>query len=468
MQAANQNAAPSETSRANGHSSLHDIFVLTDEQILEIEPEAQDVTVSENVAQGDSPAGVFADAARTASHQAGEQAQTAPEQTGQAQTQAAQAGVPLRGKPVLLEPPAWLAETMNDPARGVEARALWDGAQRAEREAASYREVFAKPEEARAAAERARVLDDIDRAYFAGDTSQRAQLAAMMMREDPAAFREMVFEGLRALEVAGHAPRTRSVADALSRTGSALPNVGATLASPAANGASTETGGALREYSGQASPAPTTYSNANGSPNGDAQQQAQLAAYAAFERAANEDLERSVGNAIERTLTKALPSLGSAGGALGVGAQHAAPLQARLVAAIRQDIEKALQGDRQLGEQVAQILAGKRLDNETRAQVVRLIGERAQQLVPGAAKRALSDWTQTTLSSHRAKSARLDAASRADLTPTQAQSASAAGASAKESARSQGERNRVAPRSAPSNSSRLDYRKLSDDQILDL
>ena len=42
------------------------------------------------------------------------------------------------------EPPAWLAETMNDPQRGAEARALWEAAQRAEREAASYREVFAK------------------------------------------------------------------------------------------------------------------------------------------------------------------------------------------------------------------------------------------------------------------------------------------------------------------------------------
>jgi len=473
MQAANQNVAPNESSRANGHSSLHDIFVLTDEQILEIEPDAQDVAVRGDVALGDRSADVFGDAAGAASHQAGEQAQPAAARTstGQAQNaagQTAQAGLPPQGKPVLLEPPAWLAETMNDPARGAEARALWQGAQQAEREAASYREVFAKPEEARAAAERARVLDDIDRAYFAGDASQRAQLAAMMMREDPAAFREMVFEGLRALEEAGHAPRTRSVADALSRSGSASPTVGATLVSPAVSGVTTETGGALRENSGQASDAPATPSNRSVSPNGDAQQHAQLAAYAAFERAANEDLERSVGSAIERTLTQALPSLSSAGSASGVGAQHAAPLQARLVAAVRQDIEKALQGDRQLGEQVAQILAGKRLDNETRAQVVRLIGERAHQLVPGAAKRALNDWTQTTLSAHRAKSGRADAASRADLTPALAQSTSAAATPAKEAARGHGEKNRGATQRAASNSSRVDYRKLSDDQILDL
>lgn len=133
---------------------------------------------------------------------------------------------------------------MNDPQRGAEARALWEGAQRAEKEAASYRDVFAKPEEARAAAERASVLDDVDRAYFAGDATQRAQLAAMMMREDPAGFREMVFEGLRALEAAGQTGRVRTVASA----------VGATLGSPGGDGGGISTaqmGGAIRENSGQ-------------------------------------------------------------------------------------------------------------------------------------------------------------------------------------------------------------------------
>jgi hypothetical protein len=196
MQAANPNVAANENSGANGHTPLHDLFVLTDEQILEIEPEAQDASVREEAAQGDSPASVPANANERESRNnkgLGPSDAAAAEQ----QSQSAQARVP-----VLPEPPTWLAETMNDPQRGAEARALWDGAQRAEREAASFREVFAKPEEARASAERARVLDDIDRAYFAGDSSQRAQLAARMMREDPAAFREMV----AALQRAGQAP----------------------------------------------------------------------------------------------------------------------------------------------------------------------------------------------------------------------------------------------------------------------
>jgi hypothetical protein len=351
---------------------------------------------------------------------------------------------------------------MNDPQRGAEAHALWDGAQRAEREAASYREVFAKPEEARSAAERARQLDDIDRAYFAGDASQRAALAAMMMREDPVAFREMVFEGLRALEATGHAHTARSVADALSRSGSTSPNVEATQASPHASAGVAAKGDTLGHDAGQAGTPKATQANNPAQQQHDSSQNAQLAAYAAFEKAANDDLERSVGNAIERTLTQALPSLESAGGAFGVGAQHAAPLQARLTAAIRQDVEKALQGDRQLGEQVAQILSAKRLDSETRAQVVRLISERARQLVPSAAKRALSDWTQATLAAHRDKGARADATpARREVTPV------AAGVrdlrtSKQVVARSTRNDGQPAPKG------RVDYRKLSDDQILDM
>ena len=332
---------------------------------------------------------------------------------------------------MLLEPPEWLAETMNDPQRGTEARALWEGAQRAQKEAASYREVFAKPEEARTAAERARVLDDIDRAYFAGDATQRAQLAAMMMREDPAAFREMVFEGLRAMEAAQRSGNGRSVASA----------VGATLESPTAHGNAAQ---------------PAAHANRGGQQNDDSAQQAHLAAYVAFEKAANEDLERSVGSAIERNLEQALPAAGGADGAA---------LKGRVAAAIRQDVEKTLQADRQLGEQVAQILVGRRLDDETRATVVRLIGERAQHLVPGATKRALKDWTQTTLAAHRGKNAQVDAASaRREVGPA----APALRVSQDQSAQRKAAGRSTQIEGRESAKGRLNYGKLSDEQILDL
>ena len=414
-----------------GSSSPGELFVLTDEQILEIEPEAQDVEVRTSPASSSATSfGQTQDGPELhkQSAQASPRTQWHPSTELESQYTNDEEHA-VADLPVL--PPAWLAETMNDPQRGAEARALWEGAQKAEHEAASYRQVFAKPEEARAAAERARALDDIDRAYFAGDATQRAQLAARMMREDPAAFREMVFEGLRALEAAQQPGNGRSVASA----------VGPTLESPTAHGNAAQ---------------PAAQANHGGPPNGDSAQQAQLAAYAAFEKAANEDLERSVGSAIERTLEQVLPAARGADGAA---------LKGRMAAAIRQGVEKALQGDRPLGEQIAQILSGRRLDDETRATVVRLIGERAQQLVPGATKRALNDWTQTTLAAHRGKDAQVYAASaRREVAPAApvprvSQEQSAHRKDAGRSARIEGRE--------PAKG-RLNYGKLSDEQILDL
>jgi len=420
----NQQATPA--SSANGQTQLQDLFVLTDEQILEIEPEAQDVTVREGAPRGDSPADVLGavNAAKDTGSQGAKGLDTPIADKAEQSAQNAQARVPVSP-----EPPVWLAETMNDPQRGAEARALWEGAQKAEQEAASYREVFAKPEGARAAAERAHVLDDIDRAFFNGDASQRAQLAAMMMREDPAAFREMVFEGLRALEEAGKPVRTRSVADALSR----LPAL---------------------TRAGLASPAPMAQVSHTVQQGVDSAQQAQFAAYAAFEKAANDDLERSVGSAIERTLEQALPAAGQADGAA---------LKGRISAAIRQDIEKALQGDRQLGEQVAQILSRRRLDSETRAQVVRLVGERAEQLVPGATKRALNDWTNATLAAHRGKNAQADGAfARREVATAAPLPRDVRTNKQSEAARS------LRTDARASQKGRVNYGKLSDEQILDL
>src|SRR5260370_25894831 len=179
-----------------------------------------------------------------------------------------------------------------------------------------------------------------------------------MLRDDPAAFREMVLAGLRALEESG-AQTANNATQAKGGLKSARTNAPAQV---------------------QAETRATEHN-------------AHFAAYASFEKAANEELDRSVGGAIERTLAKALPNATRMTETSGVGPQHAAPLQARLSQAIRHDVEAALKGDRQLGEQVAQVLSGRRLDDEARAQVVRLIGERAQQLAPVAAKRVLSDST---------------------------------------------------------------------------
>ncbi|HET8923821.1 MAG TPA: hypothetical protein VFN26_12605 [Candidatus Acidoferrum sp.] len=462
---------------ANGASAPHELFALTDEQILEIEPEAAEAPLVEQplLAVPDRRP----EAASTKSATDPNSIATSPRSIENMQ-QSAQARVP-----VPREPPPWLAAQMKDPWNGEEAKELWNGVQQAKQEAAAYREAIATPEEARAlkelypggvnearaTAERARTLEDIDRAYFgaAGTSAEetsasRAQLAAMMLREDPAAFREMVFAGLRALEegekgIGGTAnatnlPRLAQVFAA--NHGEAQASVGATLVSraeprdgsPAASGGMASTGGA--------SPAPTT---ATGGRQGDASianHEAQVAAYAAFEKSANEDLERSVGGTIERTLEQALPAA--------TGTDNGA-LKGRLSGAIRQDVEAALKADRQLGEQIAQILSARRFDSETRAQVVRLIDERARQLVPSAAKRVLNEWTHTTMAAHRSNASRADAAStRREVAPVYPGGASfAASSSANVPPGKSLDPNRGATRSRA-----VDYRKLSDEQILEL
>ena len=427
------------SSHAGSEGAGQELFALTDEQILEIEPEAQT-----EVAGGDNQQ--FADAAARedapVQESSGARTSQRDRETADKTSSAGRAATSGVGA---AEPPRWLADVMNDPQRGDEARELWQGVERERQEAAAYREVFAQPAEARAAAERARALDEIDRAYFAGDAGERSKLAATMLREDPAAFREMVFEGLRALELADrNAGSGRTSSDSrLARVfGGADGAAGqGTAASPAITSATSGTS------AGQAS------TGAAGQ-HGNAEDGARITAYASFEKSANEELERSVGGAIERTLEQAMPN---------TGRTDNGSLRSRLVGAVRQDVEKALQGDRQLGERVTQLLSGKRLNSETRAQVVRLIGERAEQLVPGAAKRILSDWTQTTLAAHREKTGRgAAAASRQEV------SAASSGRSPKGEGQGKPERQSTSERARGSTTPArsVDYRKLSDEQIL--
>src|SRR5258706_8393276 len=450
---------PLATTSTNGQTALSDLFALSDEQILEIEPEKE-------MARSESRVGSHEPAAKQPPADRSEDAAL----TGTATAPSSTSHESLVTSPDAVEPPAWLAAEMKDPWGGEEAREFWDGVQQARSEAAAYRAAFATPEdaralkelypggvsEARAAAERARLLDEVDRAYFgtAGNSPEqlsasRAQLAQRMLREDPAAFREMVEAGIRVLQEASgsQGATTKSLASLVSDASASASPSGKNASVVGAQHAAPQLG--------------------NASAN-----EAHVAAYAAFERAANEDLERSVGAAIERTLAQALPSFeqhntpGQTRRGEQAGAQRAAPLQERLASSVRAEVEKALQGDRQLGEQVAQILASRRFDNDARAQIVRLIGERAQQLVPGAAKRVLNEWTQTTLAAHRGRTQRADSVSAsAEVAPASAPARPVgnerAPARRQDASRSSGQAS--ATRSQPVN-----YRKLSDEQILEM
>jgi len=378
-----------------------------------------------------------------------------------------------------VEPPAWLVRMMEDPQAGGEARDFWQGILQARAEGAAYRAAIASPEEARAlkelypggvseartAAERARQLEQIDRAFFGAagmrpeeSAAARTELARTMMREDPGAFREMVAAGVRILQEATEAQRHGG------REGDVAPPFSV------ASGAGDE--GARRdatEREASEKDARLKPGATQGDPSARvAEENARLAAYGAFERGANEELERSVGGAIARTLEMALPNL-RAGDAAGGGAgRSGAGLQERLGAMIRAEVEAGLKGDRQLGAQVEQILAARRFDGAAREQVVRVIGERARQLVPGAARRVLNEWTQTALAARRGRSAqgesvaeRIDVARAAGEREVPRQRA---GEGRSERGGAAGEDGR---KESGGRGGRIDYRKMSDEQILD-
>jgi hypothetical protein len=351
---------------------------------------------------------------------------------GPAESSAAQEGTPQSAaassaSETLSAAPAWLAERMRDPWHGDEATELWEGKQRAEKEIGAYREAFATAEDARsikalypgglteakAAAERARELDAIDASFFRGDSSARAQLAERMMQQDPGAFREMVEAGLKLLNGVG-SPGTASVSASNDRSG------------PTALGQPQPP--SHQATAAQSDPSPET-----------------LRAYTEFEKAANAELEQTVGASITRVLEDALPNLRLSGAVRGrEGEPGAAPLRGRLTSAVREEVEAALKSDQQLGEQVARVLSGRRFDPSSRAQVVRLIDARAQELVPGAVRRVVSSWTQTTL------------ATKSATTSTARPPSSAS------------ENTHTTENPAHHRNRRVDYGRLTDEQILSL
>ena len=395
------------TNLANG-----EVFALTDEQILGLAPDEA--------------------AAPSADERAGESAQPS---TSSVDGTSSTAETRTRALAPQAEPPGWLAERMRDPRLGEEARGLWEGSQNAQREAAAYREAFGTPEEARAlkeiypggaaqakaAAERAGALAEIDAAFFGAPGKSpeelragRTQLVERLYTQDPAAFREMAEAARQILERAGATqPPAVSIANA-------APN-----ATPPPS---------------STSPVPNEVANL----------------YREFERATNADLEKSVGAAIGKAMEAALPNLKQAE-RTGVSADgQPRPLQERLAAAVREEVEAALKSDAALGEQVARVLGGRRFDQTSRGQVVRLIDTRAQQLIPGAVRRVVGSWTAATLGSQKP-------------TPAAEKKETTAAVRSTNGAPHVLPDGRVAPNeSRNSTPHRVDYRKWSDEQILDM
>ena len=449
-----------------------EVFALTDEQILGMEPEAgvaSGSSLTEEQLLEATGTSVERGAVEGAAEGKATTGDAAPrDATEQAKAIGAQA------------PPQWLAERMRDPWHGEEAKELWEGAVQARQEAAAYREAIATPAEARAlkeiypggvneaksAAERARQLDEFDGAYFGAPgkpaealSAARVQLAQRLMEQDPAAFREMVAAGVRLLEGRGQSsPGSEQRQDAGSKPGS--------LDSGLQNAQTfARDDNRLKDIGGHT---PGTAETLRGSGQAGVSVPPEVANhYATFEKATNADLEKSVGGAIARAMEQALPNLKSLDRAGRDGAAQGTPLQERLGAAVREDVEAALKSDAQLGEQVAKILGARRFDDATRAQVVRVINARAQQLVPGAVKRVVGSWTTATLGTRgksRAAEEGLDDSRAAR--ETAAKPTPQTGKSGQSSGRSESSEARAPGRMA--NRGRVDYGKLSDEQILEL
>lgn len=159
-------------------------------------------------------------------------------------------------------------------------------------------------------------------------------------------------------------------------------------------------------------------------------------AYRSFEAATNDDVARRVHQAIDHTLGATLPE-GMAEGA-----------RRRIAEDIFQEVHASLAGDRDLARRIGETLRDWRFDATSRQQVSSLLAGRARAVLPEVARRVVAEWTSSVLASDRAKTARIDnAVARRDITGGRL------------------------PEPVPPSSLRprdVDYRRLSDEQILEL
>ena len=272
--------------------------------------------------------------------------------------------------------------------------------------------------EARQWREAAKDVATLDAAYFSGDAGARSGLAARLYQSDPAAFREMLAESARMLA---------------SRDPQALAELARQLGVSDAQAPGTLTK-SLGQAARSAEPAAATQNQMSPDNRGVAAFPAE--AYRAFESATNEDVARSTREAIERTLGSTLPE------GIGDGARR------RIGDDIFQELHATLSADRELSRQVGDILRGWHFDGATKQQIVSLISSRARAAMPEVARRVVAEWTSSVLASDRARAARVDAAaSRRDITGGRLPAAVPA--------------NALTPR-------RVDYSRMSDEQILDL
>lgn len=294
-------------------------------------------------------------------------------------------------------------------AQGIEGEPAWLKQLEAQPAAAA---------EARQWREAAQDVAALDAAYFSSDPGARSGLAARLYENDPAAFREMIAESARLL--ASRDPQ--AVAELARQLGVSEEQVpGAPAKSLVHAARSLEPNGTAQ------SPAPGANAASGTFP---------AETYRAFESATNEDVARATRQAIDRTLSSTLPE------GIGDGARR------RIGDDVFQELHATLSADRELSQQVGEILRGWNFDGATRQQVASLISSRARAAMPEVARRVIGEWTSSVLASDRARATRVDAAaSRRDIT---------------------GGRLPATVSTSTLLPKKIDYSKMTDEQILDL
>ncbi len=117
---AGQQIPPDAASPANGHTAVHDLFALTDEQILEIEPEAEPDCLAPAVISTEArnlPSSSVTDQASQSKRDSSSTSAARNDRMAQIAPDAAASSheSPVTSHVAAEQPPTWLAAQMKDP-----------------------------------------------------------------------------------------------------------------------------------------------------------------------------------------------------------------------------------------------------------------------------------------------------------------------------------------------------------------
>ena len=385
--------------------------VLSDEQILEMEPESgSDVRNANEDVRAAAPAGNEDAAILDGRAGSGDATQTDAETDDTAH---AANSSPEQDKAA--DEPAWVAALDAQPEAAAEAR-RWHAA--------------------------AKDVAAIDQAYFSADAGTRAGLATRLYESDPAAFRAMLAESARTLaarDPEGLAELARQLglpADGVTANAARSVTRAARAEAQATELRSSDPRRAPRRAEEQAATENSATPPADaGRPANSDERVFPAEAYRAFESTTNDDVARQMQQAIDTSLGTTLPAGIPAGARRRIGED------------IFREVHASLTSDRELSRRVSEALRDWRFDAAARQQVVALVSGRARTVLPEVARRVVTERTSSVLASDRAKTARIDAAvSRKDMT----------GGRLPEPVASNGRARNV------------DYGRMSDEQILEM